>query len=364
MADEDGPQSNWGSRNPDDSPRDFLERILTNPKSFVWLAIVLVGGWFASGLYVVNPGEMGVIRRFGEEVAKSSPGLNCHLPWPIEQANIVNVEQIRRIELGFRSGQGRLVAKQRAVSESLMLTGDTNIVDAQMIVQYKVNDPSKFLFRLRAPEDTLHVAAQVALRSIVGQTTIDEVLTVGRSRVQVETLAFLQRLMDDYQSGILVTEVKLQVVDPPEQVKDAFHEVVRAREDRERLINQALGYQEDLIPRARGQAQKILRDAEGYKEERILKARGDAARFLALFDEYQKAKKVTRDRLYLETVNRIFPDAEKVVVDPEVKTNVLPLMSLGKRAFPLSKSDAQKNRPSETSAESEARTPLLQRFSS
>jgi len=318
-----------GPRNPDDPPRDIFERILTDPRTPIILAVVLIGAWLVSGIYTVEPGETGVIRRFGKEIGKASPGLNYHLPWPVEQVNIVNTSMIRRIEVGFRSRQGNTASRreQRATSESHMLTGDENIVDAQMIVQYKVSDPSNFLFRLRNPEETLHIAAQVALRSVVGRTTIDEVLTVGRTLVQTDTLSFLQRLMDDYESGIQVTEVKLQVVDPPEQVKDAFHEVVRAREDRERLTNKALGYKEDLIPRARGQAQQILREAEAYKEERILKARGDAARFLALYEEYAKAKTVTRDRLYLETMERILPSAQKLVVDPNVKTTILPLMS-------------------------------------
>jgi modulator of FtsH protease HflK len=312
----------FGGRNPDEPPRDFLERFLTDPKSVIWVLLALSIAWGAACFYTVEPGEVAVIRRFGKEVRKAESGLNFLL-WPMERKNKVNVKAIRRIEVGFRT---RRSSNQRAVSESLMLTGDENIVDAQMIVQYRVQDPSKFLFRLRDPEETLHIAAQVSLRSIVGQTTIDDVLTVGRSRVQNETRLFLQRLMDDYQSGILVTEVKLQVVDPPEQVKDAFHEVVRAREDRERLTNKALGYKEDIIPRARGQAEKKIRDAEGYKEERILQAKGDAARFLALYEEYKKAKAVTRERLYLETIGRILPRAQKLVVDSNVKTTILPFM--------------------------------------
>jgi modulator of FtsH protease HflK len=318
-----------GDRNPNEPSRDIFERILTDPRTILWVLILALAVWLASGIYIVNPGEISVIRRFGKEIGKGDSGLNYHLPWPVEQVNIVNTESIRRIEVGFRSSRGSLRREQVATSESLMLTGDENIVDAQMIVQYRVQNPSKFLFRLRSPEETLHIAAQVALRSIVGQVTIDNILTVGRTKAQSDTREFLQRLMDDYESGILITEVKLQVVDPPEQVKDAFHEVVRARENREQLINKARGYKEDLIPRARGQAEQMLRDAEGYKEERILMARGDVARFLALYEEYKKATQVTRDRLYLETVGRILPDAEKLVIDSNVKTTVLPFMPFG-----------------------------------
>jgi membrane protease subunit HflK len=218
-------------------------------------------------------------------------------------------------------------------SDAMMLTGDENMVEAQIIVQYKVSDPVKYLFRLYDPDGTLFTATEVALRSAVGRASIDDALTVGRQKIQEETREFLQRLMDAYESGLMITEVRLQVVDPPDQVKDAFHEVVRAREDRERLINEAKGYQEDLIPRARGEAQKMLRGAEGFKEERVLKAQGDAVRFTALLSEYQKAKEVTWNRLQIETLERIYPAANKVVIDPQAGANVLPLLSLQNPSF-------------------------------
>lgn len=340
----------WGNQNPEDPSRDFLERILTDSRTFIVAFIAAAIVWLASGIYFVQEGEVGVIRRFGKEVGQTAPGINYHLPWPIEYLNIVNIANIRRAEIGFRSEGTSVGRLQRVISESLMLTGDENIVDAQMIIQYKVQDPSKFLFLLRAPEDTLYAASEVALRSVVGKTTIDEVLTTGRGQIQSGTREFLQKLMDDYQSGIQVTEVKLQVVDPPDQVKDAFHEVVRAREDRERLINQARGYKEDLIPRARGQAQKIIREAEAYKGERILKAQGDTARFLELYEEYQKAKQVTRDRLYLETMGRVLPKAQKFVVDPNVNTNIVPLVDPAASYLSL-REGKTKAPPSETSTD-------------
>jgi membrane protease subunit HflK len=188
-----------------------------------------------------------------------------------------------------------------------MLTGDENIVDAQLTVQYRIKDPKKYLFKLRDPVVTLQAATEVALRNRVGNTTIEEVLTVGRDRVQNETQEFLQKLMDTYESGIQVTGVKLQKVEPPAQVKDAFDEVVRAFEDRDKLIKQAEGYREDLIPKARGEAQKIVEAAEAYKQERTLKAKGDGARFNSVFEEYKKAPEVTRERLHLETVERVLP---------------------------------------------------------
>lgn len=309
------------------------------PALFVGAVVLL---WFATGLYTVQPGEQGVVRRFGREVAKAAPGLNWHWPWPIERADIVNIAEVRRIEVGFRTvGRGltRSIADtrqrvrsgqaQRVPAEALMLTGDENIVDAQMIVQYRVVDPSKYLFRLKGPELVLRAAAEVALRSTVGNSTIDEVLTVGRLGVQEDTFEFLQKLMDAYESGLLITEVKLQTVDPPDQVKDAFAEVVRAREDRERLINQARGYREDVLPKARGEAEKTVRAAEAYREERTLRAQGDSARFTALANAYREAPGVTRDRLHLESVERVLAKSEKVLVDDSVGRGVLPLLPLG-----------------------------------
>lgn len=277
--------------------------------------------WLASGVYVVEPGHKGVVRTFGKETARTEPGLNYRYPWPFQRVDVVSVEQIRRIEVGFRAGQ-------RVNEEAMMLTGDENIVEAQMVVQYRVADPSKYLFRLRDPESTLRGATEVALRSVVGGMTIDQVMIEERARVQEDTRAFVQRLMDDYQSGLAITELKLQAADPPDQVRDAFHDVVRAREDREKLINQARGYQADILPKARGEAQKILREAEGYREQRVLLATGEAARFLSVLAEYEKAKDVTRDRLHLETIEKILPDIDKIVVGGDLSQRLLPLLPL------------------------------------
>lgn len=290
--------------------------------------------WLASGVYVVEPGHKGVVRTFGKETARTEPGLNYRYPWPFQRVDVVSVEQIRRIEVGFRAGQ-------RVNEEAMMLTGDENIVEAQMVVQYRVADPSKYLFRLRDPESTLRGATEVALRSVVGGMTIDQVMIEERARVQEDTRAFVQRLMDDYQSGLAITELKLQAADPPDQVRDAFHDVVRAREDREKLINQARGYQADILPKARGEAQKILREAEGYKEQRVLLATGEAARFLSVLAEYEKAKDVTRDRLHLETIEKILPDIDKIVVGGDLSQRLLPLL-------PLNAAGAEMFRPAGT----------------
>jgi len=277
--------------------------------------------WLATGVYVVDPGHIGVVRTFGKETRRTEPGLNYRYPYPFQRVDVVSIEQVRRIEVGFRTGQ-------RVSEEAMMLTGDENIVEAQMVVQYRIADPSKYLFRIRDPEGTLRGATEVALRSAVGSMTIDQVMIEERAKVQDDTRAFVQRLMDDYQSGISISEVRLQAADPPDQVRDAFHDVVRAREDREKLINQAMGYQADILPRARGEAQKILREAEAYREERTLLARGEAARFLSVLAEYQTARDVTRNRLHLETIEKVLPDIDKIIMGGEVSDRMLPLLPI------------------------------------
>ncbi|MBI2462034.1 MAG: FtsH protease activity modulator HflK [Candidatus Rokubacteria bacterium] len=323
------PTRPWGRRG--GGWEDLRSRIPGLPhwsrRHLLAVLIVVLAIWLGSGFYIVGPGEQGVVQQFGRVVKKTSAGPNYRIPWPIQQADVVNVERIQRLEVGFRSDPRRPGSLIQVPRESLMLTGDENIVDAQIIVQFRIKDPIQYLFRIQDPIGTIRAATEVALRSRVGNTTIDEVLTVGRLRVQDETREFLQQLMDTYESGLLITEVKLQTVDAPDQVKDAFHDVVRAREDRERLINEARGYREDIIPRARGQAQEILRAAEAFKEERILRARGDAARFEAVLAEYRKAPRVTRERLHLETLERVLPTVHKVVLDSK-GGNVVPFLPL------------------------------------
>ncbi|HLE26140.1 MAG TPA: FtsH protease activity modulator HflK [Thermodesulfobacteriota bacterium] len=298
-------------------------------KTWPFLVVILIGIWLATGIYSVAPGEQGVVRQFGKEVALTGPGLRYRLPWPIETVNVVNMGVVRRVEFGFRTEPRQIVPE-----ESLMLTGDENIVDAQAIVQYKVKEPSQYLFKVVDPDQTLRDSTEVALRSVIGNTTIDDAMTVGRVKVQEGAMTFLQQLLDTYETGLLVTEVKLQVVDPPGQVKDAFHEVVRAREDRERLINEARGYFEDIIPKARGEVEQMIRAAEAYRERRTIQAQGDAAKFLEVFKEYEKAKEVTGKRLYIETLERVLPQAEKIVIGTQSEGGLLqflPLREAGKK---------------------------------
>lgn len=285
------------------------------------LALVVLLILLISGVYKVGPGEIGVVRTFGRETSKMGPGLRFRIPL-VQRVDVVNVEQIRRIEVGFRD-------KQPVIDEAQMITGDANIVEVQMIVQYRVIEPSKYLFRLRDPDETLRASAEVALRGVVGRATIDDVITTGRERVQEESREWLQHLMDGYESGIRVTEVKLQGIDAPDAVRDAFHEVVRAREEKEKLVNQAMGYNADLIPRARGEVRKIVRAAEAYREQRVLEAKGDSEKFDATYAEYRKAEKVTRQRLYLETMERILGRTpHKVIVDDRLSKSALPIFPL------------------------------------
>jgi membrane protease subunit HflK len=324
----------WDGKTPAPTPEEIVQKLRDLIKGKAYLVQVLIGVvvllWLASGFYTVSPDEQGVVRRFGKEVRITSPGLRYRLPWPIEVVNTPKVTAIQRIEIGFRTiDPGPPARYQFVEAESLMLTGDENIVDAQIIVQYKINNPSNYLFKVKDIRGTLMDASEVALRQVVGGGTIDSVLTVGRFQIQDEVRKVLQEIMDSYESGLLITDVKLQTVRPPKQVEQAFKDVVSAKEDRERLIYEAKGYQEDLIPKAKGQAMQIIREAEGYKEERIKRAEGDAQKFLSVLKEYEKAKDVTRKRLYLETMEEVLPGVRKFIIDSKIGGNLLQLLPVG-----------------------------------
>lgn len=297
--------------------------------------------WLASGFYIVGPGERGVVLFFGRVVGQTESGLRYRLPSPFQSHQVVDVATVRRAEIGFRSERG---ANTATPGESLMLTGDENIVDVQLFVQYLVQDPEKFLFRARGPEQALRSSAEVALRAAVGQNAIDYTMTEGRVEVQDRVKKQLQELLDLYGTGLLATEARLLVVDPPKEVKEAFHDVVRAWEDRERLIKEAEGYAEGIVPKARGEAVQMLRVAEAYREQRVIRARGDADRFVRIHAEYQKAEAVTRDRLFLEMVDRVLPRTRTVVVDSRGdRGGVVPLLPLG-TFFPVEPGSKTTNR--------------------
>ena len=282
--------------------------------------------WLFTGVYMVGPDEIGVVRTFGEYTRVAQSGLNYHFPYPIEQVNTPAVTEVKRIEIGFRTlrnGQYRSVEK-----ESLMLTGDENIVDAEMIVQYKIKYPVAYLFNIMAPELTVRAAAEASLRTVVGRNKIDETLTTGKFQIQEGTKSQLQAILDKYESGIHVVAVQLQDVSPPKEVIGAFKDVASAKEDKNRMINQAEGYRNDVIPKARGEAEAMIRDAEGFREARIKRSEGDAEKFTTILKEYRKAKNITRKRLYLETMEKVLPGIEKIIVPDKDSGNILNLLNL------------------------------------
>jgi membrane protease subunit HflK len=283
--------------------------------------------WVSSGIYVIQPGEEGVVRTFGRFSGITGPGLNYHAPRPFQSVSIVDVQSIRRAEIGFRTGrQGK---KEEALNEALMLTKDENIVQVELLIQYRIGSSRDFVFSVQFPEQVLVTSAEVALRNAVGQMTIDSVITEERARVQDDTRVFLSRLMDDYKTGILVTDVRLQVADPPTEVRDAFQEVVRAKADKERRINEAEAYQNDVVPRARGEKQRLIEEATGFRDREVLRATGDAERFLAVLRAYRLAPAVSRERLQIEALERVLSRVELILLDKEAVGNqVLPFLPL------------------------------------
>ncbi|MDP6510224.1 MAG: FtsH protease activity modulator HflK, partial [Dehalococcoidia bacterium] len=277
----------WGNRRPGTGGYLFLIPI-----------VIIVIIWGLTGIYQVGPGERGVVRQFGARMAgDTGPGLHYHLPWPIQRVDVVNVESVRTAEIGFTTAGSRENQEPREVlAEALMLTGDENVVNIHAIVQYRVRDAGDYVFNIVRPDDALKSAAEVALRGVVGRNSIDYVWVEARTAVENQALEFLQALMDSYESGVVVLGVKLQEVDAPEEVRDAFQDVARAREDRERLEREAEGYAADIVPRAKGEKAKQIQEATAYKEQRVLRAQGDAERFLAVLEEYRKAPDVTRQR--------------------------------------------------------------------
>ncbi len=292
------------------------------------LAVVV---WLASGIYIIDAGKRGVVLRFGAYTKAAMPGPHWHIPYPIERVQVVDVEQRRFVEIGYRSaggGQSAVVVPR----EALMLTKDENIVNVQIAVQYQVDDPRKYLFNVRDPDAVLKQAAESAVREVIGQSQMDFVLKEGRADVVSNVKLLMQRILDQYQSGLLVSDVNLQDAQPPEEVQGAFSDAIKAREDRERLKNEAETYANEVIPKARGAAARQLQEAEGYKAALVAKAEGEARRFLALLKEYRKAPEVTRKRLYMEAIESVLASSNKVIIDSGDASNImyLPLDQLMK----------------------------------
>ena len=303
-----------------------------NRRILLLIVLVVIGFWFASGFYRVQSDEQGVVLRFGEVVRTSAPGLHYHLPGPIESVDKPKVTRINRVDVGFRgiAELGRRATTVRDLpEESLMLTGDENIVDIDFTVFWIIQDAQRYLFNIAGQEPNIKAVAESAMREVIAKTPIQLALSEGRARVELETRDLAQTILDDYGAGINITEVKLQKVDPPAAVIDAFRDVQRARADMERLRNEAEAYANDVIPRARGEAEKMRQEAEAYREEVVRQAEGDAERFLSVYREYARAKEVTTRRIYLETMERIFNGAQKVIIDnPRSGSGVVPYLPL------------------------------------
>jgi membrane protease subunit HflK len=292
-------------------------------------AIVLLYG----SVYQVSPEEMGVILRFGKFVRTSEPGLHFKLPLGIETLTRVPVQRQLKLEFGFRTTkpgiQSEYTSNAGTTAESVMLTGDLNVVVTEWIVQYKIKDPYKFLFKMREATTTFRGMTEAVVRRIIGDNSVDEVITVGRARIANEAKDALQKLCDAYEIGIDVNQLIFQDVNPPESVKPSFNDVNEALQEKEKKINESWAEYNQVIPRASGEAEQVLRGAEGYATERVNNAAGDASRFSAIYREYAKAPAVTRKRLYLEALNDILPKITKKIVVDQNQRNVLPLLNLG-----------------------------------
>ncbi len=293
--------------------------------------IILLIVWTLSGLYRVLPDEQGVVLRFGKFVKTTQPGLNYHLPFPIENVLTPKVTKVNRMDIGFRSERDSGFSSGGVADvpeESLMLTGDENIVNIDFSVFWVIKDAGNFLFKIQDPEGTVKAAAETAMREVIARSDIQPILTEGRSVIEADTQEIIQEILDEYTSGIQITQVQTQKADPPDQVIDAFRDVQAARADMERSKNEAEAYANDVIPRARGEAAKILQAAEAYKKEVVAKAEGEASRFLSIYNEYAKAKKVTQERMYLETMEEVLADINKIIIDKNSGEGVVPYLPL------------------------------------
>ncbi|WP_422365440.1 FtsH protease activity modulator HflK [Pelagibius sp.] len=284
--------------------------------AYLMIGLLLIVIWGLTGIYRVQTNEQGVVMRFGQWIATTEPGLNWHLPWPIESVETPSVTSVQQIDVGFSAaGNTRTATRRDTEKESLMLTGDQNIIDIDFSVQWKIADAGQYLFNIREPEATVKIAAESAMREIIGRTDIQPALTEARGTVEAEARSLLQATLNEYEAGIEITELVLQDVQPPEAVIDAFNDVLRAQQDRDRLRNEADRYRNDILPRARGDAQRVVQGAEAYKERLENEAEGEAERFLSVFRAYQQNPDVTRRRMYLETLQGVLSDTDKVIMD-------------------------------------------------
>ena len=326
-----GPDLDDVIRQAQDAVRRWLPRG-SGGKGLALAGAVLVALWAASGFYRVDPDEQGVVLRFGAFDRTAPPGLNYHVPWPVESVTTPRVTRINRVDIGFRAAADspttRPVPARDALEESLMLTGDENIIDIDFAVFWRIRDAGEFLFNTRNPENTVKAAAESVMREVIGRTPIQPALTEARAQIEQDVRRGTQAVMDQYGAGVEITQIQLQKVDPPSQVVDAFRDVQRANADRERARNEAESYRNDIIPRARGEAERMVQEAEGVKESQVARARGEAQRFISVLSAYQAAQDVTLRRMYIETMEEILRRNPKILVDSGLQ-GIVPLLNLG-----------------------------------
>jgi modulator of FtsH protease HflK len=317
--------------------QNFLRKILPGgsgpggPGLWVLGLGLIVVLWLASGIYRVEPDQEGIVLRFGAYIGKTAPGLNYHWPWPIEEAETPTVTRVNRIEIGYRAaGQaGRGGQITDVPEESLMLTSDENIVDVNFTVFWLVKNAPDFVFNIRDPEMTVKAAAESAMREVIGHTEIASALAEGRAKIENDTEKLLQQILDSYGAGVQITQVQLQKVDPPGPVIDAFRDVQSAKIDQQTLINQAQAYANSVVPQARGDAARLLQEAQAYKARVVLQAQGDAARFDSVYNSYKAAQDVTARRLYIETMEDVLKNTNKILIDKNASNSgVLPYLPL------------------------------------
>ncbi len=347
-----GGQGPWGGRGPSGGGRGpnppDLEEVLRNfqeklrgfvpgggfggARGLLVVLIVVLAAWIGiGGFYRVEPGQQGVQMLFGRYVSQTNEGLHWWFPAPIGYVYKPQVTQINVIQIGYRSNPaGTQMTRQNVPQESLMLTGDQNIIDLKFQVQWQIKDAASFLFNIRNPEMTVKAAAESAMREVVGQTTLEAARTGGRTLVQTQAQDLLQQILDTYQSGVLITEVKLQEADPPQEVIAAFNDVQAARQDQERLENEARGYRNDIVPRAKGQAERMIQQATAYKDQVVNEAKGEAQRFVDVYEAYRTNTEVTRRRLYLERMQEVIGKADKIIIDEKAQggQGVVPYLPL------------------------------------
>jgi membrane protease subunit HflK len=293
------------------------------------IIIIIVIIWILSGIYTVAPNEVGVVKRFGKFVYTATPGVHYHFPYPIESVLKAKVDEVKKMEIGYRTISMGPPARYRDIpEESLMLTGDENIVSIQFILQYKIKNAINYLFNVRDVRKTVKDAAEAAMREVVGKINIDEVLTVGKFQVQQDVKILVQQILDSYKAGVVIQVVQLQDVHPPKSVIEAFRDVASAKEDKVKIINESEGYRNDILPKAKGDASRIVNAALAYREAKIKGAKGDTSRFLQVLKEYQKAKDITKTRLYIETMEEVLPSVKKIIIEDKMGKDVLPILPL------------------------------------